>query len=228
MIRFEKDRSCLWFPADAGTSTGGRGVPAILFLHGIGERGLGGDDLTRVAAWGLPKFRADGRRLLNSGFPFLVVAPQCPPDRTWCDQDVLDGLHGLLEEMTASGRVDPERLYPAGFSMGGVGVFCLALRWPTRFAAITSVCGACMTPERLIELSHLPLWVAYGEDDEIGYLTEGSRDVVARLSRFGRLIDRPYRVGARGEIGAHARTCDAACAEPELYRWLLAIGGERA
>ena len=227
MIRFEKDRSCLWFPADAGASTGAKGTPAILFLHGVGERGLGGDDLPLVARWGLPKFRAEGRRLLDSRFPFLVVAPQCPPDRSWCDEDVLDGLHRLLEEMTAIGQADPERLYPTGFSMGGVGVFCLALRWPTRFAAITSICGACMTPQRLTGLSHLPLWIAYGEDDEIGYLTQGSRDIVARLSRFGRLVERPYRVGASGEIGAHTRTCDAAYAEPELYRWLLAIGRDR-
>ncbi len=227
VIRFEKDRSCLWFPADARSSTGAEKTPAILFLHGIGERGFGGADLPLVARWGLPKFRVEGRHLLDSRFPFLVVAPQCPPDRTWCDPDVLDGLHCLLEEMTASGQADPERLYPTGFSMGGVGVFCLALRWPTRFAAIASICGACMTPERMTELSHLPMWIAYGEDDEIGYLTEGSRDIVARLSRFGRLVDRPYRIGASGEIGAHARTCDAACAEPELYRWLRAIGGER-
>ena len=68
MIRFEKDRSCLWFPADAGASTGGGEEPAILFLHGIGERGFGSDDLALVAKWGLPKFRAEGRRLLESPF----------------------------------------------------------------------------------------------------------------------------------------------------------------
>jgi predicted peptidase len=71
----------------------------------------------------LPKFRAEGRRLLESGFPFVVVAPQCPPDRNWCDQDVLEGLHGLLEEMTANGQANAERLYATGFSMGGVGAF---------------------------------------------------------------------------------------------------------
>jgi predicted peptidase len=228
LIRFEKDQSCLWFPADAGASASAKERPAILFLHGIGERGLGGDDLPLVARWGLPKFRGEGRRLLDSSFPFLVVAPQCPLDRSWCDQDVLDGLNNLLEQMTAIGQADPERIYLTGFSIGGVGAFCVALRWPTRFAAIASVCGACMTPEQLAQLSHLPLWIAYGEDDEIGYLTEGSRDIVARLSQFGRLVERPYRVGASGEISAHAHTCDVAYAEPELYHWLLAISGERS
>jgi hypothetical protein len=70
-------------------------------------------------------------------------------------------------------------------------------------------------------LSQLPLWIAYGEDDEIGELTQGSLDIVSRLGGSGRLVEKPYRLGHKGGLGPHVRTADAAYAEPELYRWLL-------
>ena len=113
---------------------------------------------------------------------------------------------GHLLDGPIAERGDATRLYLTGFSMGGIGAFCLALRQPHRFAALASVCGACTTAESLPRLSHLPLWVAYGEDDEIGELTRGSREIVRR----------------RGGLGPHVRTADAADAEPALYDWLLA------
>ena len=95
MIRFERGRDCLWMlPAKA--AGGGERPPAILFLHGVGERGRGGSELPWAARWGLPKLRAEGRTLTDEPFPFLVAAPQCPPDRTWLDPDVLAGLDCLL------------------------------------------------------------------------------------------------------------------------------------
>jgi hypothetical protein len=83
-------RTCLWLPPDADAAAAPDGPPAILFLHGVGERGRGGAELSRVAAWGLPKLRLAGQRVLARPFPFLVIAPQCPPDRTWCDDEVLE------------------------------------------------------------------------------------------------------------------------------------------
>ncbi|MBK8175057.1 MAG: prolyl oligopeptidase family serine peptidase [Rhodospirillales bacterium] len=220
MIGFEAGKTGLWIPPDRGSAGGP--PPLILFLHGIGERGCGGPELARVAAWGLPKLRTTNGLTNESGFPFLVVAPQCPPDRHWCDREMRDAVAALVDHLVATGAADPARLYLAGFSMGGIGSFCIALDRPLQFAALVSVCGACEDqPERLPELAHLPMWIAYGEDDEIERLTRGSKDVVARLSRFGRLVERPFCVGRAGNIGAHPRTADAAFAETALYHWLL-------
>lgn len=219
MIRFERDRTMIRIPPD-DAATGDRPPPAILFLHGVGERGAGGEELAKVACWGLPKLRRKGRRLTESAFPFLVIAPQCPPEYTWCDEPVLGALDRLLDETVERGDCDPAQIFISGFSMGGIGSYCVALRHPQRFAALASVCGLCSEPDRLDELAHLPLWVAYGEDDEITRLTEGSKLVVARLSANGHLVERRFRVGRSGDVGAHPRTADAAYAEPELYAWL--------
>jgi predicted peptidase len=219
VIRFSRGWNCQWLPPTAALPEAAS-LPAILFLHGIGERGEGGADLPRVAAWGLPKLRLQNAPALPAPFPFLLIAPQCPPDRTWCDTEVLDALSLLLEAAISKGDVDPAALVIAGFSMGGVGAYCAALRWPDRFAALVSVCGACLEAERLEALSRLPQWVAWAEDDEVAYLAEGSREIVARLAGSAPVVARPYAIGPYGDDSAHTRTADAAFSEPELYRWL--------
>lgn len=221
MIRFERGRTCLWLPPEGGRPP--QPPPAILFLHGIGERGAGGGELQLVRRWGLPKLRSESPTPAFAGFSFLVVAPQCPADARWCDGAVLDALDALAGEIAGSGEADPRRLAVAGFSMGGIGAFCLAMRAPRRFRALVSVCGKCEQPERLDELAHLPLWVAWAEDDEIGYLTEGSRLIVERMQGRGNAVSRPYRLGAQPGAGAHVRTADTAFAEPDLYRWLAGV-----
>ena len=219
MDRFREGIDCLVFSPDTAERGSAEPPPLILFLHGIGERGRGGADLGRVAAWGLPKFRKQGWPLIDGAFPFLVVAPQCPPDITWCDDEMLDALNHLVDDLVETDRADPDRLYLTGFSMGGIGAFCLALRRPDRFAAIATVCGRCPTPEALPALAGRPLWVAYAEDDEIAELAVGSKQVIDALAGSPDLTTRVYRLGWHDGLGPHVRTCDQAYAESDLYRW---------
>lgn len=212
----------LW-PAD--TAAAGSASPTIVFLHGRGERGAGGHELPLVAKWGLPKFREEARPLTDGPFPFLVAAPQCPGDRSWWDEDVADAVERMIDGLIATGQSDPRRIAIAGFSLGGIGAFCLAARRPDRYAALVSVCGFCPVDDGPARLAHMPMWIAYAEDDEFTDLTEGSKRLIETLSPLGRVVARPYRLGNSLFARAHARTADAAFAEPALYRW-LAAGGE--
>jgi predicted peptidase len=221
MVSFREDVDCLCFPPEPRERGSARPPPMILFLHGIGERGRGGGELDRVASWGLPKFRSTRTPPLAAAFPFLVVAPQCPPDTTWCDGQILDALDRLVDGLLETERADPNRLFLTGFSMGGIGAFCLALRRPDRFAAVATVCGRCPTPGALPALAGRPLWVAYAEDDEIAELTAGSKQVIDALAGSPDLTTRVYRLGWHDGLGPHVRTCDRAYAEPDLYRWFL-------
>src|ERR1041385_5886141 len=81
--------------------------PLILFLHGAGQRGT---DLELLKEHGIPKF-LDRR----PDFPFLVVSPQCPADGWW----KTDVLAALLTEIEERCRVDKDRVYVTGLSMGG-------------------------------------------------------------------------------------------------------------
>ena len=103
--------------------------PLMLFLHGAGERG---NDLQRVKLHGPPKLIAADKE-----FPFIVVSPQCPKDRWWEPFE----LTALLDEIVERHKVDQDRIYVTGLSMGGFGTWSLAAYTPDRFAALVPICG---------------------------------------------------------------------------------------
>ena len=92
--------------------------PLVLFLHGAGERG---DNLDLVKKNGLPQLIAAGKE-----FPFIVVSPQCPTDQSWEPFE----LTALLDDIVEKYKVDQDRVYVTGLSMGGFGTWALAARTP--------------------------------------------------------------------------------------------------
>ena len=113
----------------AGYEPSGKAWPLLLFLHGAGESG---DDLAKVKLHGPPKLIENKTR----DFPCIVVSPQSP-GRGW-NADILAG---LLDDLAAKYRVDKDRVYLTGLSMGGFGSWSLAAAYPDRFAAIAPICG---------------------------------------------------------------------------------------
>ena len=99
----------LYLPRDY-SATSKKSWPLMLFLHGAGERGT---NLTKVAAHGPPKLVAQGKK----DFPFIIVSPQCPIGQSWKN----DTLLALLDDVITKYRVDTNRLYLTGLSMGGYG-----------------------------------------------------------------------------------------------------------
>jgi predicted peptidase len=141
----------------------GAGWPAILFLHGFGESG---DDIDAVSRHG-PLKRALERR---NDFPFIVLAPQCPrppyhrAPYAWAEiePDIL----GVLADARSRYRVDPERIYLTGLSMGGFGAFHLAAAHPELFAAVAPVCGGGKV-ENAPVYRGTPFWIFHGQQDPV-------------------------------------------------------------
>jgi predicted peptidase len=127
--------------------------PAILFLHGAGERG---NDLSFVERNGPPKIAA------SRGLPFVVIAPQLPEGLTW----PADALSALLDRVLADYRIDTTRVTLTGLSMGAYGAYELAIADPTRFAALLVVSGA-GNPVDVCRLRELPVWIVHGEKDDV-------------------------------------------------------------
>lgn len=145
--------------------------PMILFLHGSGERGT---DLNKVKAHGPPKEVEQGRKL-----PFIIVSPQCP-DNEWWDVFMLSG---LLDDVEKKYRVDKDREYLTGLSMGGYGTWALAAEEPQRFAAIAPICGG-GNPLTAAKLKHLPIWAFHGDKDPTVSIQE-SQTMVDWVTRAG-------------------------------------------
>ena len=183
--------------------------PLVLFLHGAGERG---SDLSKVKVHGIPKVVEKAPARVKE-FPFIAVSPQCPADDRWAAVDNLLALSALLDEIEATHRVDPDRVYCTGLSMGGFGTFALAATQPDRFAAIAPVCGGGdRTSARRI--AKIPAWVFHGAKDETVPLSS-SAEMVQWMARFGG----SPRFTVYPDAGHDSWT--ETYANPELYRWLL-------
>lgn len=136
--------------------------PLMLFLHGAGERGDGNLDI--VTVHGPPKLIKQGRQ-----FPCIVVSPQCREGRWW-DAAELSSLIDYIEE---NYRVDKKRIYLTGLSMGGYGVWSLALREPNRFAAIAPICGGGnIHAITFVDPLSASIWAFHGAQDGVIPISE--------------------------------------------------------
>jgi predicted esterase len=178
--------------------------PLIVFLHGSAECGIDGIKHTTV---GLPVYIS--KRATR--FPFLVVMPQA--HQTSFRGAEAAAIWAILDDVDRNYRVDHDRIYLTGLSMGGIGTWELAVLRPDIFAAIVPVCGFAPI-EYLSNIKDLPVWAFHGALDQ-NVSVAGTRDAIAALRKLG--ADPKYT-----EYPDLAHVCwDRAYAEPGLYKWLL-------
>jgi poly(3-hydroxybutyrate) depolymerase len=174
--------------------------PLILYLHGAGVMGR---DINRGRAGGIPRFLEAGGRL-----PFVVVAPRSP-GQGW-DVEALDA---LLHEVLTRYRVDSNRLYLTGASMGGYGAWALAAAHPERFAAIAPICGGGDLASAYC-LRGVPTWAFHGAEDTVVSPDE-SRKMVAALERAGGDVRLTIYPGVGHDSATMTYT------DSKLYKWFL-------
>lgn len=175
--------------------------PLVVFLHGAGERG---DDLELVKKHGPPKLISEGRE-----FPFIVVSPQCRTDRQWEPIE----LTALLDKVVNSHKVDQDRIYVTGLSMGGFGTWRLAAYTPDRFAAIAPICGG-GEPRWARRFAYLPTWAFHGAKDQV-IPVERSQQMIDALRDNG--SQAKLTIYPQAEHDSWTETYD----NPKLYEWLL-------
>ena len=175
--------------------------PMLVFLHGSGERG---EVLDLVKMHGPPKLAERGEDL-----PFITVSPQCPLGENWLPRQVVD----LVDSLSAVYRVDPDRIYLTGLSMGGFGTWDLAARYPHKFAAIAPICGG-GDPATAHRFAHLPTWVFHGALDSSVPIAE-SQAMVDALTE----LDADVRFTIYPEAGHDSWT--ESYDNPALYEWFL-------
>ena len=126
-------------------------LPLVMFLHG---KSLSGDSLEMVLRYGSIHALMRGRAI-NA----IVVAPQA--QQAWEPQRVM----ALFDWLDDHYKVDTNRFYVLGMSMGGYGSLDVATQYPDRVAAAMAMCGGASGKE-LCGLSTLPLWIIHGTADE--------------------------------------------------------------
>jgi len=201
--------------------------PVVLSLHGSGERGSDGLLQTEVGM---------GRAIRYAGanFPFIVVFPQCRRDRFWTDPDMQTVALTALNQTIREFHGDPERIYLTGLSMGGYGVYEIALHNPGKFAAYVAICGglhplkdypnlhSSLISDRAIidpyaevarRIGKTPIWIFHGADDPTVPVAESRKMANAIQLAGGNVHYTEYP-------GVPHNSWDKAYADPELIKWL--------
>ena len=174
--------------------------PLMLFLHGAGESGT---NLDKLKVLGPPKIVES-----KPDFPFVLVSPQTSREG-WNP----DTLNALLDDVLRKYRVDKDRVYLTGASMGGSGTWRLAAAHPERFAAIVPICGR-GDPAEAKQLARLPIWVFHG-----------AKDPVVRIASENAMVEALKAAGANVKFTVYPDAGHDVWTEtynnPELYEWLL-------
>lgn len=168
-------------------------IPVFVFLHGAGERGI--DNRLQLTV-GLPALM---KSLDSIGVPnYLIYAPQCPLDQKWVDTDwtalghhmatelnppLLAALQGFDSIMEAGDRLDRNRIYLTGISMGGFGVWELLQRFPKKVAGAIPICGG-GDPAFATTLAATPIWAFHGQKDKLVKVSR-TTEMVAAIQKAG-------------------------------------------
>jgi predicted peptidase len=193
----------LYLPKDYGSRE--TNWPVMLFLHGRGES-FG--PLSIVKKWGPPRIAERGEN-----FGYVLVSPQCPQKESWAQPAQQELILKLLNHVLENYKVDKDRVYLTGLSMGGYGSWRLAADHPELFAAVVPICGAGKTSDA-DKLKELPIWVFHGTADPTVPFKRSEEMVDAIKAAGGTKI----RFTTLEYIGHNS--WESAYAAPELYEWL--------
>jgi len=159
----------LYLPKDYAQKT--VPYPVIIYLHGSSHRG---NDLNKLKGYGLPYVIDKGKE-----FNFIVVSPQCPDGKYWSSENWFDSLY---TELKSKYRIDTDRVYLTGISLGGYGTFIAGMDHADKLAAIVPLCGGVNDGDmtRLCStLKKMPIWTFHGTADNIIPISETERVVKA-------------------------------------------------
>ena len=173
------------------TASSDNPLPLVLFLHGAGERG---DDNVAQLKHGAKEF---AKR--QAEHPCFVLVPQCPKEKRWVEVDwneasgkgafkespseTMGLVLAVLNELLESGKVDRDRVYVTGLSMGGYGTWYAVGMKESPFVAAAPICGGGdpLWAKRYISL---PLWAFHGDADT-AVSVERSREMISAIREAG-------------------------------------------
>lgn len=134
---------------------GSKPAPLIIALHG-----MGGDENSYFDQYGQGAFKVEAEKR-----GYIVACPKGRQSASMylgpAEKDVMD----VIEEVKRAYRIDADRIYMTGHSMGGFGTWSIAMNHPQVFAALAPVAGG-GNPLGMSKIAHIPQLVVHGDNDK--------------------------------------------------------------
>jgi predicted peptidase len=207
-----------------------KAYPLIIFLHGSAQRGT---DNMRQLLHGGDFFLQDS---IRSRFPSIVLFPQCPQNSTWSyfnfsfdtarrrvnlvftfqqkPKEYALLVKQLADSLVRSGRIDSNRIYIGGLSLGGFGTWDFIERYPGYFAAAFPICGGGDTSCAPLIAGKTAVWIFHGGSDPL-VSVQYARQYYRSLKRVQADVKYSEYPGVRHNSWVNAFK------EPGLMEWLF-------
>jgi predicted peptidase len=178
----------LYVPTSYTPGTKGTAFPLIVALHG-----LGGTEDSFFTSYDnvMPKLAEQHGYIVAAPLGYRVDGsygwglgnqPADPNTRRLQERSE-DDVMQVLRLVRQQYRIDENRIYLAGHSMGAIGTWKIAPKFPEIWAAIAPFAGS-GTPSTLERIRHIPQFVVHGDDDRT-VSVQGSRSMVAGAKDLG-------------------------------------------
>ncbi len=209
-------------------STSPQLYPAIIFLHGSGERGMGTPtDLQKLVGNGPPKMIKNGHDMCFTvggvNECFIVLSPQT---NQW---DFVGVGAPFARWAKTHYKIDPNRLYVTGLSMGGRGSWTAGYEMTageTLFSAMVPVAAnGSSAYGTAAEANNIRVWAIHGDQDTAIPLSDGKIPVDAMV----KLKADPAPIFTIDPGSDHNKTyerayrTDHSVYNPNLYEWFLLL-----
>ena len=195
-----------YLPADYANDLS-KEYPLLIFLHGGSARGKDTLDLYSSGPF--------DQIYRGRNFPFIVVAPQCPKHLRWSTENWFDNFYS---DLIKKYRIDTNRVYLTGASLGGSGTWYLATKYPDKFTAIAPMCGFTRhmdyISENIENLKYTPIWAFHGESDNVVPVEETDY-LINKLSE----INSQIKYTRERDVGHSIHWL--VYPETEIYDWFL-------
>lgn len=157
-------------------------LPLVIWMHGRGDNGY-----QLRTAKNATMFAEDENQAKNPCYVMAAQSDESVTEIRWTDRE-LENIIEVVNQLIEDGKVDENRVYIVGHSMGGQGTWNLLRKAPKLFAAAITMAPRVIEDKKELDdleaLKDLPVWLFHATSDPINKV-DGSRDRYNKLLEVG-------------------------------------------
>ena len=170
------------------TYTASRAYPLVIALHGLGGTedsffdGYNGAMPPLAEQHGFIVATPLGFRV-DGGYGWGIGNPPADPTTRRSQQASEDDVMQVLQQVKQQYKIDENRIYLMGHSLGAIGTWKVGPKFPDVWAALGPISGS-GNAASLERIKNIPQIVVHGDDDRTVNV-QGSRTMVAKMKELG-------------------------------------------